>query len=493
MPFPTNFTWGAASSSYQIEGGWNADGKGQSVWDAFSHAPGNVFMGHTGDEACDHYNRAHADVELMKQINLRAYRFSMSWPRVLPEGTGPVNTAGLGFYDRLVDSLLAAKITPWVTLFHWDLPLALYHRGGWLNREIADWFADYAAIVVDQLSDRVKHWITINEPQIFLGPSENEGLQTSNSRKSHAERILAAHHALLAHGRGVQAIRAHARQPVQVGWAPIGRIKVPVVDDQTGPKGAGPQRGALGTSHPAAASQQNIDAARAATLGVLTKDFWNNTWFADPVVLGRYPEDGLRLYHDDLAAEAGPAKRAVNSAADLTIIRQPIDFYGINVYDAERYHAGANGKPEKVEFPAGHPQTAVRWFIEPEALYWGPKFLYERYKVPIVITENGMSSHDWVDLDGRVRDPHRIDYTRRYLLAIQRSIADGADISGYFHWSIMDNFEWQSGYKERFGLIHVDFQTQERTLKDSAHWYARVIASNGEALDKPISRVLPQG
>lgn len=485
MSFPTHFTWGAASSSYQIEGGWNADGKGQSVWDTFSHAPGNVFMGHTGDEACDHYHRAASDLDLMKQIGLRAYRFSVSWPRVFPEGVGSVNVAGLDFYDRLVDSLLAAGITPWITLFHWDLPLALYHRGGWLNREIADWFAEYASVVVYKLSDRVKHWITINEPQIFLGPGENEGLQTSNSRKSHAERILAAHHAMMAHGRGVQAIRARARQPLQVGWAPIGRVKVPLIQPAADPAESSPPSAII-----AAATSQNIEAARAATLGVLAKDFWNNTWFADPIVLGHYPEDGLRLYHDDLAAEAGPARRAVSSSADLAVIKQPIDFYGINVYDAERYQMNAAGRPEKVEFPPGHPQTAVRWFIEPEALYWGPRFLHERYKLPIVITENGMSGHDWVDLDGRVRDPHRIDYTRRYLLAIERSIADGADVTGYFHWSIMDNFEWQSGYKERFGLIHVDFQTQRRTLKDSARWYAQVIESNGGALKQPLSSLL---
>ncbi len=232
---------------------------------------------------------------------------------------------------------------------------------------------------------------------------------------------------------------------------------------------------------PASDSKADYEAARAATLGVLAKDFWNNTWLADPVVFGRYPEDGLKLYGADVPRV---------HEGDMETIRQPLDFYGINVYDAERYRAGAGGvggaggKPEKVEYPPGQPRTAINWFIEPEALYYGAKFLYERYKVPIVVTENGMSSHDWVGLDGRVRDPQRIDYTRRYLLGLERAMEEGADVRGYFHWSIMDNFEWQSGYKERFGLVYVDFATQKRTLKDSARWYSRVIASNGGELRK---------
>lgn len=468
--FPKNFTWGAATSAYQIEGGWDADGKGPSVWDAYCHdappagsvgnipgqiyTPGNVFNGHTGDVGPDHYHRFAEDVALMKAMGLKAYRFSMSWPRVIPAGDGKVNQAGLDFYSRLVDALLAAGIEPWVTLFHWDVPLWCYNRGSWLNREIAPAFAEYAAIVVDRLSDRVKNWMTINEPQIFLGPGENEGLQCSNARKGHAERLLAAHNTLLAHGRAVQAIRAHAKTPAQVGWAPIGRVKVP-----------------------ATGSAADIDAARTMTNAVATKDFWNNAWFADPVVFGRYPEDGLKLYGKD-APKPQPG--------DMDQIAQKLDFYGINVYDAEIWRAGPSG-PEQVGFPQGCPQNALRWNIIPEALYWGPKFLYERYKLPIVVTENGLTNLDWVDLDGRVRDPQRIDYTRRYLREFRRAGAEGVDIRGYFHWSLMDNFEWQHGYKERFGLIHIDYATGKRTLKDSAHWYRGVIESHGAALDKPVA------
>lgn len=472
--FPANFVWGAATSSYQIEGAWNEGGKGPSVWDAFTHdatpsgsvgnipgqvfTPGNVYHNHTGDVGPDHYHHLDEDVALMAQIGLKAYRFSVSWPRVVPAGDGKLNPAGLAFYDRLVDALLAANIAPWLTLFHWDLPLWAHQRGSWLNRDIAHWFADYTAAVVDTLSDRVSHWMTLNEPHIFLGPGENEGLQCSNARKGHAERLLAAHHALLAHGRAAQTIRARAKTPPSVGWAPIGRVKVPA-------------------SHAPA----DIDAARHMTHAVAAKDFWNNAWLADPVVLGRYPEDGLRLYGSD-------APRPL--PGDMETIAQPLDFYGLNIYDAERWRAGPHGtggSPEQVPFPPGHPQNALRWFIEPEALYWGPKFLYERYKVPLVITENGLAGLDWVDLDGRVRDYQRIDYTRRYLRELRRAAHDGADIRGYFHWSLMDNFEWQHGYSQRFGLIHVDYSTLRRTLKDSARWYRTVIDTNGASLDQPVT------
>lgn len=467
--FPAGFVWGAASSAYQIEGAAAEDSKGPSVWDVHCRTPRDqpeaVFGGHTGDVACDHYHRFAEDVGLMQGLGLRAYRFSVSWPRVMPGGTGPLNAPGLAFYDRLVDALLGARIAPWITLFHWDFPHALMARGGWLNRDSAAWFADYAAAVVDRLSDRVAHWITLNEPHIFLGPSYGEAFLGTHVRVPTAQKLLAAHHVLMAHGRACQVIRARAKKRPSVGWAPIGRVKVPASD-----------------------SAADLDAARRATHAVLAKDFWNNAWLADPVVLGSYPEDGLRLYAEDLGAPGGEAvRRALHDAADLALIRQPLDFYGINVYDAERYRAGPGGGLERVPYPPGHAQTAIRWFVDENALYYGPRFLYERYRVPLVVTENGMSGTDWVDLDGRCRDPQRIDYTRRYLAALRRAIRDGADVRGYFHWSIMDNFEWGQGYKERFGLIHVDYGTQKRTPKDSAHWYRRVIESNGASLEAGTS------
>jgi beta-glucosidase len=450
MRFPDGFVWGAASSAYQIEGAAALDGRGPSVWDEFCKRPGAIFQGHTGDIACDHYHFYKDDVQLMRQIGLRAYRFSTSWSRVMPAGIGAINGAGLAFYDRLVDALLGAGIEPWLTLFHWDFPQALFCRGGWLNRDSPDWFAEYTGVVIDRLSDRVSKWITINEPQIFLGPDPGDTIGAPSLRPTVGERLVTAHHALMAHGRAVQVIRARAKSKPSIGWAPIGRTKYPATD-----------------------SKADIDAARSLMMSVPARDFWNNTWFADPVVLGRYPEDGIASYRVPMSFV---------QPGDMETIRQPLDFYGVNIYDGEPVAAGPDGRPRVLAHAPGHPQTAIRWFITPEALYWGPRFLYERYKLPIVVTENGMSGADWVSLDGKVHDPARIDYTARYLMALGRAIADGTDVRGYFHWSIMDNFEWQQGYKERFGLIHVDYATQTRTLKDSAHWYARIIATNGTAL-----------
>jgi beta-glucosidase len=468
MPFANDFVWGAATSSYQIEGGWDADGKGPSVWDSTCRAGNLIYQGHTGDVACDHYNRYREDVGLMSQIGLRAYRFSISWPRVIPDGVGTVNARGLDYYDSLVDALLEADIAPWITLFHWDTPMGVHHRGSWLNRDISSWFADYTKAVVDRLGDRVKNWITLNEPHIFLGPGENEGFHPTGNRLNHKEKLLAGHHALMCHGAAARVLRARTKVPCQVGWAPIGRIKVPYHPGLF--QGAG---------EPGTPSSADIAAARAQNNSVPNKDFWNNTWLADPVVLGSYPEDGLRLYGADAP---------VPQPGDMELIKQPLDFYGVNIYDAEVWKAGPDGKPVQVPFPPGHPQNALRWFIIPEALYWGSKFLYERYKTPIYVTENGLSNLDWVDCDGRVRDYQRIDYTRRYLRQLRRAHEDGsAVIGGYFHWSLMDNFEWQQGYKERFGLIHVDFTTLKRTLKDSAHWYRGVIATHGESLDQPVT------
>lgn len=457
--FPSDFVWGAASSSYQIEGGHDADGKGPSNWDVFCRREGAVFSGHTGEIACNHYSRWADDVAIMRDLGLHAYRFSISWPRVLPDGVGRVNEAGIGFYDRLVDALLEAGIRPWVTLFHWDYPYALHTQGGWLNPESPAWFAEYTAAVVDRLSDRVSHWMTINEPQIFIGLGHGDASHAPGFKLSLPERLLASHHSLLAHGRSVQVIRARAKTKPIVGWAPCGRVE-----------------------YPATESAADIDAARRSTFSITKRDSWNNTWFADPVCLGQYPEDGLDLF--------GAAAPAVGPR-DMETICQPLDFYGVNIYSGEPVIAGSEGLPEKVPFPPGHPQTGMRWFITPESLRWGPRFLYERYKVPIVVTENGMACLDSLDETGRVRDPQRVSYTRSYLLALAEAIRDGADIRGYFHWSIMDNFEWAEGYSQRFGLVHIDFPTGRRTLKDSAHWYRGVIASNGDSLaaaDTPVIR-----
>ena len=457
MSFPEGFVWGASSSAYQIEGAASTDGRAWSVWDRQCHRPGATERGDTGDVACDHYHRFREDVGLMRDIGLRAYRFSVAWPRVMPEGTGPVNGPGLDFYDALVDELAAANIEPYVTLYHWDLPLALFKRGGWMNRDIAGWFADYAPAVVERLSDRVTNWITINEPQCFVGFGYGINRHNAGATIAFPERLVEIHNMLRAHGHAARAIRAHAKGTPRVGWAPVGVSYVPASD-----------------------AAADVDATRARTFGVRPNDTWNNTWYNDPIFFGRYPEEGLAAYGSD--APAFPA-------SDMDEIKQPMDFLGINIYQADKVRAGEGGVQETVPYGPGHPRTAMTWPVTPEALYWGPKLMSERYGVPVYITENGIASLDWVHEDGRCRDPQRIDFTARYLKALERAIADWADVRGYFHWSILDNLEWADGFDKRFGLIHVDFDTLVRTPKDSSRWYARVIETNGLAIRNPFGYV----
>jgi len=450
LQFPGNFTWGAATASYQIEGAWDADGKGASIWDMFSH-DGKVWGRHTGDVACDHYHRYPEDIALMRRIGLQAYRFSFAWPRIIPDGVGATNDRGLDFYDRLVDALLEAGITPWATLYHWDLPYQLFLRGGWLNPDAPKWFADYAAVIVARFSDRIRHWITLNEPQCFIGLGYFTGAQHAPGLSvSLRETLLAAHHCLLAHGMAAQVIRAGTKAPARIGWAPVG----------------------AGYS-PATESPEDQAAAMLAMAEVHPDSVWNATWWADPVVLGHYPTAGLEAY--------GSAVPKFTDA-EMRTIRQPLDFYGCNVYSNGIVKAGPDGRPVAAPLPAGHPHTHFMWAMTPDALYWTPKFLQERYKLPIVITENGLSHADWVADDGRVHDAGRIDFLGKYLRQLHRAIAEGVDVEGYFHWSLMDNFEWGEGYKHRFGLIHIDYQTLKRTLKDSGSWYAEVIRTNGASL-----------
>jgi len=450
MSFPKKFVWGAAAASYQVEGAAREDGKGLSVWDMMSRWPGKIAENNTGDVACDHYHRYKQDARLMGQMGLDAYRLSVSWPRVLPQGTGKVNAKGLDFYDRLVDALLDNHVTPWVTLFHWDFPYALFCRGGWLNRDVADWFADYTAVVVDKLSDRVAHWMTLNEPQCYIAEGHEIGEHAPGLKLDFPEVLLAAHNTLRAHGKAVQAIRARARKKPVIGVAVVGT-----------------------TSFPATQSTADINAARHAMFKTKTRDAWSNTWFADPIVFGHYPADALKVYGS--AVPEFPDN-------DMKTIRQKIDFYGVNIYHGRPVKAAKDGGWQTLPPKPGHAWTSMGWPITPEALYWGPKFLYERYKLPIVMTENGMANMDWVHADGQVHDPQRIDYLRRYLLELRRASEDGVPIHGYFQWSILDNFEWGHGYRQRFGLIYVDFATGRRIPKDSARWYSEVIAANGENL-----------
>jgi beta-glucosidase len=459
LSLPPYFAWGAAASSYQIEGAVEMDGAGPSVWDMFCQMPDKVFEGHTGAVACDHFHRYAEDVALMRQIGLPHYRLSICWPRVLAQGSGAVNEKGLAFYDRLVDSLLEAGVQPWVTLFHWDYPLALYRRGGWLNPESPKWFSDYTAVVVDRLSDRVSHWMTFNEPQCFVGLGHQLGYHAPGDKLELSEALRVSHHVLLSHGLATQVIRARAVTSPQIGLAMASIVAIPA--DKTNPADIAAARQSMFAINP-----QNPLSWDGVPLG-------NNTWWSDPVFLGRYPQDGLETF--------GSAVPKFTNA-DLQTIAQPVDFCGINIYNGTVIRSRSDGTAEKVPQPPGSPMSALKWPITPNALYWGPKFFFERYRHPVIITENGLSLNDWVSSDGHVHDPQRIDFLRSHLREMTRAIRDGTEVSGYFHWSLMDNFEWAHGYKERFGLIYVDYETQKRTLKDSAYWYRDLIRSNGASL-----------
>lgn len=441
MGFKKDFMWGAATSSYQIEGAYNEGGRGMSIWDVYSHQPGKVLGGDTGDTACDHYHRFREDVRLMREIGIKAYRFSISWTRIIPDGDGKINEEGVHFYSELIDELLENGIEPYITIFHWDYPYELYKRGGWMNPESIDWFARYAAIVAERFSDRVRHFVTFNEPQCFIGLGFLSGEHAPGIKCPLKDVFLMCHNVLKAHGAAVKAMRMAAKQDIKIGYAPTGTM-----------------------TYPASDKPEDIDAARCVLFGCPPLDnwTWNVSWWSDPVILGQYPSDGLKKYKEYLPEI---------TKDDMKLISQPIDFYAQNIYQGICVRAGKNGKPEIVPQPMGWVKTAMGWPVTPECLQWGPRFLYERYRLPIYITENGMSAHDVISLDGRVHDPNRIDFLHRHLLELEKAACAGVEIDGYFQWSLMDNFEWSYGYSERFGLIYVDYATQERIIKDSGYWY----------------------
>lgn len=450
MAFSSEFVWGASAAAFQIEGTTPECPRGESVWDTFCATPGKVYQNHHGKRACMHITRWREDVALMRELGLKAYRLSISWPRILPDGTGKVNQAGLKFYDDLIDALLNADIQPYITLFHWDLPSKLHQRGGWMNPEIVEWFAEYTKIVVEQYSDRVKHWITLNEPQCFILLGHQQGIHAPGMQLPESDILQISHNALLTHGRSVQVIREHAKQPVQVGLAPVGTVSIPETERKI-----------------------DIEAAQRATYDGATDSLFNTTWWLDPVFHGRYPE---------AAVEKRLADMPKVTAQEMKLISEPIDFCAFNLYQAGIVRAGADGGVEEVPYPEGHPVTAMQWPVTPAGLYWACRFFYERYQSPLLITENGLSCHDWVSTDGKIHDPNRIDFLKRYLAYVSRACDEGIPVDGYFQWSIMDNFEWAEGYKDRFGLIYVDYATGKRTPKDSYDWYRQTIQSNGSDL-----------
>ncbi|MFT3904843.1 MAG: GH1 family beta-glucosidase [Steroidobacteraceae bacterium] len=442
--FPRGFLWGAATSAYQIEGSPLADGAGPSIWQRFVHTPGLVKDGDTGEVACDHYRRYLEDVGLMQQLGLGAYRFSAAWARVLPEGTGRVNPEGLGFYDRLVDALLSRGIEPMVTLYHWDLPAALDDRGGWLNPDVANWFAEYAEVMFRRLDDRVKMWATLNEPWVVTDGGYLHGALAPGHR-NRFEAPIATHHLMRAHGAAVQVYRG------------IGRHRIGLVVN-------------LEPKYAASDSAEDHAAVRRA-------DAYMNRQYLDPVFHGHYPVELREVF-----GEAWPQW----PQADMALIQQPIDFLGVNYYtrNVTRFDVASwplRAAPVRQKLAT---YTETTWEVFPQGLTDTLRWVKERYgNPPIYITENGAAFFDppVAGPDG-VHDPLRVDYLRKHIGAVRDAIAQGVDVRGYFVWSLLDNFEWALGYSKRFGIVHVNYDTLVRTPKDSARYYAGVIASGGAQL-----------
>ena len=450
--FRDDFVWGVASSAYQVEGRSRDFGSGKTIWDTFTEE-GHILDGYTAEDGADHINHYKEDYALMRELGVKAYRFSLNWTRILPNGTGEVNREAIVLYRDMIEEMKKNGITPYLTMYHWEFPQALQDRGGWVNEDVVEWFGEYAKVVAENFSDICEHFITLNEPQCFVGLGHLSGVHAPGQRLPYKEVFQIAHNALRAHGLAVKQLRKYACRPIQIGYAPT-----------------------CGVAYPATDKPEDIAAAREYYFtqnNPMDNWTWNVAWFSDPVFLGHYPEDGLKKYKEYLPEI---------TAEDMELISQPLDFMGQNIYNGFMIRAGADGKPEFVERPAGFPKTAAQWPVTPECLYWGLKFLYERYRLPLYVTENGMSCHDNIARDGRVHDEDRITFLDRYISAVQKVVDEGADIRGYFLWTFLDNFEWDKGYTERFGIVYVDFQTKERIPKDSAYWYKEVMESNGRTL-----------
>ena len=444
--FPENFLWGVATASYQIEGAATEDGRGESIWDRFCATPGKVLNGDSGLVACDHYHRYREDVALMRELGVKAYRFSIAWPRILPDGRGQVNPAGLDFYDRLVDTLLDAGIEPFVTLYHWDLPQALQDEiDGWGSRETSYAFANYADIVSRHLGDRVQNWITLNEPYVSTFMGHETGRMAPGLKDPHLAWQV-SHHLLLGHGLAVPILRANSGPRARVGIT-------------------------LNLTPMYAATDSAED-----QLAAQLRDGKVNRWFLDPVFKGSYPSDLLTLLGDMAPKTA---------AADAGIIAVPLDFLGVNNYYRAIISQGPGGIPDGIQQirPEGAEFTEMGWEVYPRGLYDLLTRLHQDYSIPqYFITENGAAFNDTVSEDGHVHDPRRVQYLHDYLLQAQAAIAGGVPLAGYFVWSLMDNFEWAFGYTKRFGIVYIDYPTQRRIIKDSGYWYRDTIAANGGKL-----------
>jgi beta-glucosidase len=434
--FPADFVWGAATSAYQIEGAVDEGGRGESIWDRFSATPGKIANGDTGRVACDSYHRHAEDVRLMRELGLTGHRFSIAWPRVLPDGRGAVNEAGLDFYERFVDELLSSGIEPFVTLYHWDLPQALEDLGGWPERSTVDAFVEYVDVVASRLGDRVRHWITQCEPWVVSRLGYGSG-EHAPGRASEAEALAAAHHVLLSHGRAAEALRAASSQ-ARVGLA---------ID--------------LVSFHPATGSAADAEA-------VARSDALRNRFILDPVLRAHYPSEVL---------EDSPDALPPIEEGDLRSIATPLDFLGVNYYTRLVVRADPAGGPPQTTRVAGAQRTQMGWEVYPDGLYELLVRLRDEYGVPeLYVTENGAAFADRL-VDGVVDDPRRVSYLQGHLSAVEHAIADGVPVRGYFVWSLLDNFEWTFGYSRRFGIVYVDFETLERIPKASYGWYRDFIAA----------------
>lgn len=435
MGFSKDFLWGAATSSAQIEGGHLDGGKTLSIWDI---APQKKIK--NGDDchvACDHYHRMREDIVLMKEMGLKSYRFSVSWPRIIPR-EGEINPEGIKFYSDLIDELLTNGIEPLLTVYHWDMPLWVHEKGGWMSSKIISHFEEYTKVLVDAFSDRVKWWMTMNEPGCFIMNAYMQGLHAPFKRWYLALSNL-TRNCLLAHGAAARAIRKYSKQPVKVGIALSTGAWVP--DNET---------------------PEEIEAAR-----ILSMEKGNglmgNRWWMDPILAGK-PVRAYGIYS--------------SRKSDMKDIYVPLDFVGLNIYTSYNYADWGGGKKAGDDIP----KNSIGWVIDPRVMYWNVKFVYDKYKLPIMITENGLAANDRVSEDGSVHDEARIEFLKGYLANLKRAADEGVEIIGYQHWSLMDNFEWAEGYEPRFGLIHVDYATGKRTLKDSAMWYKRVIETDGKEI-----------
>jgi len=451
MQFPEDFLWGTATASYQVEGAVEEDGRGASIWDTFSHAPGKVYRGDTGDVACDQYHRLEEDLDLMAELGLKAYRFSVAWPRIQPEGSGPANQKGLDFYRRMVDGLRERSIEPMLTLYHWDLPQALEDRGGWTSRETSERYAEYAGILYEALSDSVPYWITLNEPWVASWMGHAYGIHAPGKMDS-ADALAAAHHLLLGHGLALERLRSAG------------------ADNQIGVTLN------LHPAHPARDREPDVEAARRV-------DGQANRLYLDPLFRGEYPED-IVSYYRERGVDGPPVEDG-----DMEIISSPVDFLGVNYYFRHHVRDAPDEVLSKTPFSdlAARPiiphlaeKTAMGWPVEPDGLTEMLVRLKDEYtEIPIYVTENGRAVHDYVDPEGNVKDEERISYLDSHFRAVNAAMERGVDLRGYMVWSFLDNFEWAEGYSKRFGIVYVDYPTQRRIPKASARWYKEVIERNG--------------